>query len=84
MKEALHQSDERYRMLAEMAPELVRRPERIAEAESIRGGCLAGLGRREEAEPLLRRGHQALLEILGEDARQTRQAAERLDAYVSP
>ena len=64
------------------ALEVLRGKERIAEAESIRGGCLAGLGRREEAEPLLRRGHQVLLESLGEDARQTRQAAERLDALA--
>lgn len=69
--------------LTREALEVLRRKERIAEAESIRGGCLVGLGRREEADPLLRRGHQVLLESLGEDARQTRQAADRLDTFVS-
>ncbi len=59
---------------------LLRRNDRIAEAKSIRGACLAGLGRRGEAESLLREGYETLLDVLGEDDRRTRQAGERLAA----
>ncbi len=55
----------------------------IADAKSIRGHCLAGLGRRDEAEPLLREGYETLRQELGEDARQTRQAGERLAAFLA-
>jgi hypothetical protein len=32
----------------------------VADAESVLGGCLARLGRFQEAEPLLLRGHEGL------------------------
>ncbi len=54
---------------------------RKAEAKSIRGACLAGLGRRGDAERLLLEGYETLLAILGEHDRRTRQAAERLAAF---
>ena len=58
------------------------RPEswRVAEAESVLGGCLAGQGRRAEAEPLLRESHDRLRQLQGEDALATREAAQRLAA----
>ncbi|MCP3964583.1 MAG: serine/threonine protein kinase [bacterium] len=51
---------------------------RVAETKSILGGCLMGLERFEEAEPLLSEGHESLLETAGEDALVTRLARERL------
>ncbi len=60
---------------------LLRRDALIAETESLRGACLADLGRRAEAEPLLRQGYETLLETLGEDDRRTRQAGERLAVF---
>ncbi|MCP4662695.1 MAG: hypothetical protein GY856_45460 [bacterium] len=54
-----------------------------AEARSVRGHCLAGLGRRDEAGPLLREGYETLRQELGEDVRLTRQAAARLAAFVA-
>ncbi|HWM92284.1 MAG TPA: serine/threonine-protein kinase [Thermoanaerobaculia bacterium] len=52
---------------------------RIADAESVLGGCLAAQGRMAEAEPLLRGGWEALKEVEGEDARYREQARQRLD-----
>ncbi|HPF36279.1 MAG TPA: protein kinase [Candidatus Krumholzibacteria bacterium] len=54
---------------------------RTAMVESMRGEALGRLGRREEAEPELRRGHQALLTTLGPEHPITREAAARLDAF---
>lgn len=51
---------------------------RVAEAESVLGGILAGLGRGTEARPLLERGHRNLVRLRGETARPTREAAARL------
>ncbi len=64
-------------LIREVLP-LLHSEHRIAEATSILGACLAGLGRRDEAEPLLREGYEALLAILGEHDRRTRQARERI------
>ncbi len=47
-------------------------------AESVLGVCLTRLGRYDEAEPLLEGSYQALLAQRGEDARETREARERL------
>ena len=60
---------------------LLNRPDRIAETKSIRGACLADLGRRDEAAPLLREGYESLLEILGDGVRRTVEARERLEAF---
>ena len=53
-------------------------PARVAEAESIRGACLAGQGRFDEAEQVLLSSHRTLSELLGEEARQTRLARDRI------
>ncbi len=50
----------------------------IAEAESVRGGCLAARGRWAEAEALLRSGHEILAGSSRATAHQRRQARERL------
>jgi tetratricopeptide (TPR) repeat protein len=83
-KTLLHAAAGEYTVCEELIQKVLprlHREDRIAEAKSLRGACLAGLGRREEAGPLLREGYQTLLEILGEDARQTRQAGERLAEF---
>ncbi len=67
--------------LTRQALDTLRREDRIAEAKSVLGACLAGLGRRDEAGPLLREGYETLLSTLGEDARRTRQAGERLAEF---
>ncbi len=51
---------------------------RIADAESVLGGCLAAQGRMAEAEPLLRGSWEALKEAGGENARFREQARQRL------
>ncbi len=52
----------------------------VAEAESVRGGCLAAGGRWVEAEALLRSGYEALAGSTRATAHQRRQARERLAA----
>ena len=54
---------------------------RTAEAESVLGACLAGLGRHEDAEHLLSESHETLRRLRGERAFITRQAHERLHAF---
>ena len=49
-----------------------------ADAESVLGACLTGLGRYAEAEQYLIEGHATLAEIRGEEAIYTRNALDRL------
>jgi eukaryotic-like serine/threonine-protein kinase len=58
-------------------------PVRIADAESVLGGCLAAQGRIAEAEPLLRGSWEALKGAGGESARYRDQARARLTAFSS-
>ncbi len=53
---------------------------RIADAESVLGGCLVALGRLAEAEPLLRESWKTLKDIRGESARYREEAQRRLAA----
>ncbi len=53
---------------------------RIADAESVLGGALAGLGRVEEAKPLLDRGAEVVTGIKGDAARESREARRRPEA----
>ncbi|HEX3130069.1 MAG TPA: serine/threonine-protein kinase [Thermoanaerobaculia bacterium] len=53
---------------------------RIADAESVLGGCLAALGRVTEAEPLLRGSWEVLKDAQGESARYREEAQRRLAA----
>ncbi len=53
---------------------------RIADAQSVLGGCLADQRRFEAAEPLLLESHRALLASLGPEARQTLEARDRIIA----
>jgi tetratricopeptide (TPR) repeat protein len=53
---------------------------RLAEAESALGECLAALGRRAEAGPLLERGYTALKAARG-DTRSTKEAYRRLSSF---
>lgn len=55
-------------------------PMRIADAESVLGGCLAAQGRTAEAEPLLRGSLEILKDARGESARFRDQARRRLAA----
>ncbi len=52
---------------------------RLGEAHSRLGGCLAMLGNREEAEPLLLRGLAELTASVGAEDPRTQQARQRLD-----
>ena len=52
---------------------------KIASVECVWGGCLAALGRHEEAAPLLERSYAALLEAKGETSIYTRQAKARME-----
>lgn len=56
---------------------------RIAEAQSIHGYCLVGLGRTVDGHQLMSEGHRALVDALGHETRRTRQALERLAASAS-
>ena len=54
----------------------------IAEAESELGGCLAALGRFDEAEPILLRSYQLLKQKRGGESKQTRLALDHIiDLY---
>ena len=53
---------------------------RIADAESVLGGCLAALGRMTEAEPLLQGSWEVLKDVRGESARYREEAQRRLAA----
>ncbi len=57
---------------------------RTADAESVLGGCLAGLRRYEEAEPLLAAGYRRLKELRGDGDDHTRQALDRLHRLPAP
>lgn len=57
--------------------------ERIADAESVLGGCLAAQGRFEEAEPLLLGSYEVLKETKGESARFGKEARERIAALYT-
>lgn len=57
---------------------------RIADAESVLGGCLAALGRIAEAESLLRGSWQVLKDARGENARYREEAQRRLAALPPP
>ncbi len=59
---------------------VLRQPWRIAEATSVRGGCLAGQGRFVEAEPPLLASYRTLAGSDGVRARPIRQARRRLVA----
>lgn len=50
----------------------------IAWSESLRGGCLAGLGRIEEAEPILLETSQRILKTLGSEGTYAREALLRV------
>ncbi len=52
---------------------------RIADAESVLGGCLAARGRLEEATPLLTESYPIIQAKKGTNARETREALERLE-----
>ncbi len=67
--------------LTRQALDGLRRDDRVAEAKSILGACLVGLERPGEAGPLLHEGFETLRATLGEDARRTRQAGERLAEF---
>jgi serine/threonine-protein kinase len=54
---------------------------RVADAGSVLGAALAAQGRFGEAEPLLTAAPAALAAALGEEARQTREARERLARF---
>ncbi len=54
--------------------------ERIADAESVLGGCLVELGRIAEAEPLLQGSWEVLKDAQGESARYREEAQRRLVA----
>lgn len=54
---------------------------RIAEAESVLGGALLGLGNLEEAAPLLERSFSVLVATRGPKARPTVEAERRLDRF---
>jgi len=54
---------------------------RIADVESVLGSSLMSLGRFDEAGDLLSRSHQVLQDRLGENARQTLEARDRLEAW---
>ncbi|MCP3959117.1 MAG: hypothetical protein GY719_14800, partial [bacterium] len=47
----------------------------------VLGACLAANGREEEGAALLERSYRVLREVKGEDARQTREARERLATF---
>jgi hypothetical protein len=53
-------------------------------ARSVMGACLAALGAREEAEPLLVAGYEGLLQSQGPSHRRTRDAERRLQAFRDP
>ena len=72
---------DRCERLVQQALDAFRRADRVAEAKSVLGACLVGLDRPGEAEILLREGYEALRATLGEDARRTRQASERLAEF---
>jgi serine/threonine protein kinase len=55
---------------------------RTADAESVLGGCLAALGRHDEAAPLLAASYRQLRKLRGDDEPQTRQALARLRSLV--
>jgi len=55
---------------------------RIADAESVLGGCLAAQGRIAEGEPLLRGSWEALKEMGDEGARYREQARQRLTDFT--
>ncbi len=52
---------------------------RIADAESVLGGCLVARGRLQEARPLLTDSYPVIQSKKGTNARETRQALERLE-----
>lgn len=52
----------------------------IDSARSVLGACLAALGQRDEALPLLRTAYEGLLQSSGAEHRRTRDAKKRLDA----
>jgi serine/threonine-protein kinase len=54
---------------------------RVADAESVLGGCLAGQGQRLAAEPLLRASYERLRQVRGERDLATREAGKRLAGY---
>jgi tetratricopeptide (TPR) repeat protein/tRNA A-37 threonylcarbamoyl transferase component Bud32 len=57
---------------------------RTADAESVLGGCLTGLGRYAEAEPLLLDGYRRLAQSSGEGRQHLREAVRRLvDLYTA-
>ena len=53
---------------------------RIADAQSVRAGCLADLGRFEEAEPILLQSYETLVAISGQQDRKVREARRRIVA----
>jgi len=56
---------------------------RVADAESVLGGCLAGLGRFPEAEPLLLESYPILLKDKGDGAKHAAEARQRIiDLYT--
>ena len=52
---------------------------RIADAESVLGGCLLELGRVEEAAPLIERGYLGVRAVRGEPTREVREARKRFE-----
>ena len=52
---------------------------RIADAESVLGGCLLAQGRYQEAEPLLAWSYPEIAAAKGDEARQSREAKQRLE-----
>jgi eukaryotic-like serine/threonine-protein kinase len=56
---------------------------RIADAESVLGGCLAGLHREAEAEPLVSAGYKHLAAQRGADDMYTQQALTRAQAFYA-
>ncbi|MCP5113288.1 MAG: tetratricopeptide repeat protein, partial [bacterium] len=52
---------------------------RIADAESVLGGCLAARGQLREAESLLTQSYPVIQAKKGTNARETREALERLE-----
>jgi serine/threonine-protein kinase len=57
---------------------------RIADTESVLGGCLAALGRFPEAEPLLLNGYLALQQDKGDGAKHLQEARQRIvDLYTA-
>ena len=54
---------------------------RVSDAESVLGGCLAAMGRFDEAEPLLSQSYPVIRAVKGSNARQTMEALARLEAF---